>query len=274
MAINLTYDPSTDPEAIEAQEASDADSYAIGEQLDQQQEALLAGKYRNAEELEQAYIELQKKFGSRDQSESDSPEDDQPNDAEPEQEEEVTEDPFVDFLLDASSEYAETGSLSQETLAAFSEMSSTELVEAYIRMQQQLPQQDAPVESVELSDGQINQIQNSVGGEAAYKQLTSWAADNFSPEEIQAFDNVVESGNMAAINLALQALYYRYTDAMGFEGNMIQGKPARAQDVFRSQAEVVRAMSDPRYDNDPAYRQDIFDKLERSNLDYWRTVFE
>ena len=73
---------------------------------------------------------------------------------------------------------------------------------------------------------------------------------------------------MASIGLALQALYYRYTDSMGFEGNMIQGKPAQAADAFRSQAEVVRAMNDPRYDSDPAYRQDVFNKLERSNLDF------
>jgi hypothetical protein len=28
-------------------------------------------------------------------------------------------------------------------------------------------------------------------------------------------------------------------------------------------------MADPRYDTDPAYRQDVYAKLERSNLDYW-----
>jgi hypothetical protein len=78
----------------------------------------------------------------------------------------------------------------------------------------------------------------------------------------------VESGNVAAINLALQALYYRYTDAMGYEGDMIQGKPAQSMDVFRSQAEVVRAMNDPRYESDPAYRQDVFNKLDRSDLQF------
>jgi len=47
---------------------------------------------------------------------------------------------------------------------------------------------------------------------------------------------------------------------------MLTGKAARAEDAFRSQAEVVAAMSDPRYDRDPAYRQDLYDKLERSNV--------
>jgi hypothetical protein len=263
MAINLTYDPSTDPEAIDAQDTSDAEAYAIGDQLEQEQESLLAGKYKSAEELEQAYIELQRKLGSKDQDPEEQPDEDQA-----EEEEELTEDPIVDFLFQASSEFDESGELSPETIEAFSQMSSTELVDAYIRMQQQMPQQVEQAPAAELSPQEVNQIQNAVGGEAAYQQLVGWAAENFAPQEIEAFDSVVESGNVAAINLALQALYYRYTDAMGYEGEMIQGKPAQSMDVFRSQAEVVRAMSDPRYDNDPAYRQDIFNKLDRSDLQF------
>jgi hypothetical protein len=47
---------------------------------------------------------------------------------------------------------------------------------------------------------------------------------------------------------------------------MITGKaPTATKDAFRSQAELVKAMSDKRYDNDPAYRQDIIEKLERSD---------
>lgn len=264
MAINLTYDPSTDPEAIEAQEGSDAEAFAIGEELEQQQQDLLAGKYRSAEELEQAYIELQKKLGSRDQEEQ--LDEDQAEDL-PE-EEEFDEDPQVAFVAEAMQEYETTGELSEDTLAAFAQMSSQELVDAYIRAQQIMPQVDYQPEAVELSPQQVNEIQNAVGGEAAYQQLVGWAADNFSPAEIEAFDSVVESGNVGAIGLALQALYYRYTDAMGYEGEMIQGKPAQSMDVFRSQAEVVRAMSDPRYDSDPAYRQDVFNKLERSDLQF------
>ena len=49
---------------------------------------------------------------------------------------------------------------------------------------------------------------------------------------------------------------------------MLQGKAARASNGFRSQAEVVQAMSDPRYDTDPAYRQDVYDKLEISNVQF------
>ena len=50
---------------------------------------------------------------------------------------------------------------------------------------------------------------------------------------------------------------------------MLTGKAAKSTgDVFKSQAQVVKAMSDPQYDKDPAYRQEIYDKLERSNLQF------
>ena len=146
-------------------------------------------------------------------------------------------------------------------------MSSKEWIQAYFEYEQGLPQANAP-QSVELSQADINTIQNSVGGEAAYQQLVGWAAQNFSEAEIQAFDNVVDSGNVAAINLALAGLQARYTDANGYEGKMIQGKATTPADTFKSQAEVVRAMSDARYDRDPAYRDEIMQKLARSDLKF------
>ena len=63
MAETLTYDPAEDPEILTEEES---DSLEVGEKLVAEQEGLLAGKYKNAEELESAYIELQKKFGSND----------------------------------------------------------------------------------------------------------------------------------------------------------------------------------------------------------------
>lgn len=255
----LTYDPSDDPQAIEAAEARDAESLAVGEELEQQQNELLAGKYKSAEELEQAYIELQKKLGSPEQEQPEAPQ-------ETEEVEEV--DPIAQAFETADVEFSSNGELSAETLGKLSEMSSEDLIKAYLDYQSKLGPVDEAPQGVELSDQDVSEIHNSVGGAEKYQQLVQWAAQNFSEQEIQAFDNVVESGNKNAINFALQALKSRYTDAVGFEGEMLQGKAAASQDVFRSQAELVRAMNDPRYDKDPAYRQDIYDKLDRSSISF------
>ena len=62
----ITYDSTDDSVVIESQEARDQESLEIGEKMMQEQENLLAGKYRKPEDLEKAYLELQKKTrGSR-----------------------------------------------------------------------------------------------------------------------------------------------------------------------------------------------------------------
>ena len=147
-------------------------------------------------------------------------------------------------------------------------MTAADFVDAMARLEPEGDDAEPQAESAGLTDSDITDIQTAVGGVDAYNAMTAWAQDNFTPQEIQAYDNALEAGNMDNINLALQALYYRYTDSVGSEGEMIQGKASTAVDGFRSQAEVVRAMGDSRYDSDPAYRQDVYDKLERSNIKF------
>ena len=269
MAINLTYDPSNDPDTIEAEDQRDAEALEVGEQLAEEQEKLLAGKYKDAEDLEAAYIELQKKLGG------DKPEPEEDTQDPPEAKEEVDEeDPWKDdvgaqAIFQAANEFDEKGELSEDTREALYQMDSKDLVDAYYRVQDSMPDStDEPAESVPLSESDIDNIQNAVGGVDAYTNMTSWAKENFSPEEVQAYDKALEGGDLNTINFALQALYYRYTDAVGTEGEMIQGKASTAVDGFRSQQEVVRAMADERYENDPAYRKDVYDKLERSNINF------
>jgi len=260
MAEIMTYDSTNDSVVMESIQSDEAESLAIGEELINQQEQRLAGKYKNAQELEKAYLELQSKLGTQEKSEE--PE------AEVEEASEEPADDAVDLLWKVNDEYMKTdGNVSEETLEELSKMSSRELAEAFFRYQKTVDDSQSP-EGVELSDAEVSQVQDAVGGTEQYQELVSWAADNFSEEEITAFDSVVETGNIPAIKLALQALQYRYQDNMGVEGNMIQGKPAASREIFRSQAELVRAMSDPRYDQDPAYRMEIMEKLERSGLEF------
>ena len=125
-----------------------------------------------------------------------------------------------------------------------------------------------PPQTRDLSQAEVDSVYKAVGGEEQYGNMISWAQENLGENEIAAFDAIVESGNMDQINLAIQGLNARYTDAVGQEGNLLQGKPAAAQSTYRSQQELIQAMNDPRYDSDPAYRQDVLDKLDRSNLNF------
>ena len=235
----------------------------IGEELAQEESKKLAGKYESAEELEKAYIELQKKLGDKEET-SEEPKAEE----ETEETEETPEtDPTVALLTEANNEYYENGNkLSEETLEKFKSMSSQDLVNAYMEMQKNNPQPNN--QEADVTQSQINQIQNSVGGENQYQKLMQWAGQNLPENEVNAFDGLINTGNVDAIQLGVQALKSKYDEANGYEGRMLTGKAAQTADVFRSQAQLVAAMSDPRYDTDPAYRQDVVAKLERSDIDF------
>lgn len=209
----LTYDPTPadQPEFTE----DELNSIEVGEQLAQQQEQLLAGKYENAQELEKAYLELQSKMGN--------------------DQEEVEEEP--------EEEYEEE----------YEDVEEEEEVE----------------EEYEITDEDIEALQNVVGGSEEYAQIIDWAKDNLSEQEISMYDHVMESNDPIAMFFAIRALGNSYENAVGTDGELLTGTASsNPRDVFRSQAEVMEAMSDPRYDADPAYRQDVFDKLERSPVQF------
>ena len=262
MSETFSYDNTPEAEVLTEEEQ---DSLQVGEQLVAEQEQLLAGKYRSTEDLEAAYLSLQKKLG---QEEPDYEESDEGYAEEEGSDEEISDDaPAVSLINEASEEYyANDGTLSEETIEKFSEMSSTDLVNAYLEIQAKNPQAS---QGVEMSEGQVNSVQNAAGGEANYNRVIEWAANNLPNNQIDAFDSVVDSGNPAAIGIAFQGLQRQYDEANGYEGRMLQGKPAGGKgDIYRSQAELVAAMSDPRYDSDPAYRADVVDKLNQSDLQF------
>ena len=208
--LTMNETPADQPEF----NADEQDSLAVAESLGEDQ-PLLAGKFKDQQSLEKAYIELQKKLGEpRDEVQTTE---DEGEPAEQESEEEVTEETDED----------------------------------------------------QLTEDQANQLFEMVGGEKAYKSMISWAGQNLSKEEVQMYDAVMASGKASSIYFAVQALSAKYNDATGSDGQLLTGKgTANQSQGFRSQQELVAAMSDPRYDRDPAYRQEVMQKLENSDVQF------
>ena len=266
MAETLTYDAGTDTvTTADTLNESEQEALQVGEELVSQQEQLLAGKYKNAEDLEKAYVELQKKLGgegsedSETTSESEVPETDEVS----EETEETKEDsPALALVNEAAAEYWDNNKeLSSETIEKLSAMSGSDLLSAYLEAQKASPVEEVP----DLTADNISDIQSIAGGKEQYGTLVQWAADNLDQADVKAFDSLVSSGNVGAIKLAVNGIKAQYDNTNGYEGRMLQGKPPQtSKDVFRSQQEVVQAMSDPRYEKDPAYRQDLIEKLDRS----------
>ena len=268
MAETNTYTVDTTPQTETMSDnltADEQDSLAVGEKLVGEQEQLLAGKYKDAQELEKAYVELQKKLGSNDE-----PQEDVEQTSATEETEETSLSDGASLITSANDEYyANEGKLSEETLDKFSSMSSKELVEAYLEVQGTDAFKANTQDVADLSDSEINTIKNFAGGEAQYDNIIAWANTNLDAKSQEAFDSIVNTGSVDAIKIAVSGLKSQYEAANGYEGKMYTGKaPKGNTDVFRSQAELVAAMNDKRYDRDPAYRQDVIEKLDRSDLEF------
>jgi len=212
-----TFTMNETPAEPEVLNSDEQDSLRIAESLEGGEQPLLAGKFKDPQALEQAYVELQKKLG------------------EPRDEVQSTEDE------------------SESTVSTEEEETSSD--------------DEADVET--LTEAQAQELMDMVGGEKAYKSMLNWAGDNFSKDEIAMYDGVMESGNPSSIFFAVQALQSRYNDAVGSDGQLLTGRGAQnTDDSFKSQAELVAAMSDPRYDRDPAYRADLMRRLENSDVEF------
>ena len=249
-----TFTMNEAPANPEILNSDEQDSLAVAESLEQTQEQekqqLLAGKFKDTQALEQAYVELQKKLGNQSSEETEDTSS---------QEESSTS------LLDDLWEQAQADNYNEDTLSQLAKADPNDIAKMYLdyrsTAETNKPQGGMTAEYA-------NNLKNAVGGEKQYNEMLGWAGQNLTDQEIESYDAIMDQGDPAAAYWAVQALSYRYRDANGVEGDLVQGKPPGDGDTFRSQAEVVQAMSDPRYDKDPAYRRDLMRRLENSDVSF------
>ena len=249
-----TFTMNEAPANPEILNSDEQDSLAVAESLEQEQgqgeQQLLAGKFKDTQALEQAYVELQKKLGNQSSEET---------------EETSSQEESSTSLLDDLWEQAQADDYNEDTLSQLSKADPNDIAKMYLEYRSKA---EADKPQVGMTEEYANSLKSSVGGEEQYNEMLGWAGQNLTDKEIEAYDSVMENGDPSAAYWAVQALSLRYKDANGVEGNLVQGKPPGPGNTFRSQAELVEAMSDPRYDRDPAYRRDLMRRLENSDVSF------
>ena len=265
MAETLTFENTQEATSVDNLTSDEQDSLQVGEAMQEAQDNLLAGKYKDAQELEKAYVELQQKLGEKGSKDNEPVNESEVQETKEvsEEETETTEDTSENNILDTLWDQAVSNDkYEQETLDKLNTMSATEIADMHLQYRQ-------ANQTAQLTEQDVTELKNIAGGEQEYSNMLKWAEKNLNQQEISMFDQVMEKGDALGAFFAVRSLAYRYDDARGVEGKMVTGNaPKSSGNQFRSQAEVVKAMSDPRYDNDPAYRQDIMQKLERSNVNF------
>lgn len=251
--LNTYKEPASNPNA-----EHDAAMLAKAETLENagsERPEWLPEKFKSAEDMAKAYSELEKKMS---QPKDETPKDEQdtaPEAADANQVKDALDNVGIDFNS-LQDEYNAEGGL---TDASYKELEqkgfSRDLVDSWIKGQEALAQ--------DLTQS----IYSSVGGEEQYGELMSWASQNLPPNEIDAFNRTVDSGDIATTKLAVQGLQARYRSEVGTEPKLLKGESASSSSgAFQSAAELTAAMRDPRYHSDPAYRRSVAEKLAKSNV--------
>jgi len=253
MADDLAQDPNNPTLEEEAAKMDAAESEApaepklAGEEDEPDRPEWLPEKFKSPEDMAKAYSELEKTLGSKDST----------SEEKTEAAEAAVEGAGLD--MDAlSAEYATNGELTPESMAKLEAVGiRPEMVDAYIAGQE--------LQSKEI----LADLLEGIGGEQeTYNEMVAWAADALEESEIDNFNSVMESGNQAAIKLAVNNLASKWSGDTGIEpGQQLNGKGTNAgASRYESTADLMKDMQNPEYRDNPAFRQKVEAKLGRSDI--------
>lgn len=267
-------------EEIEQQQA-EINAAEQSQEEDEPEQKLLAGKFKNAEELEKAYLEAQKLISSRGQKASE-PEPETPAPLSREQ----AVDHYGEFIANAADEggidlgaWDAAVRQGQDTKELRDKLSAktgipVQLIEQY--EQSYRPQSEPapePSENGALSDTDVAELKALVGGDDQFQKLSQWAAANLSADELSDYNAAVDSGNKPAVRLALRAMQARAATAGdGGEPELIGGGKPAAAETFESQQQAIEAMRKTNskgqrlYNVDPKYKAWYEKTLARSTF--------
>ena len=210
-------------------------------------------KFKSPEDLAKAYNELQSKLGETNEKETSN---DTAGDTTDDSSNDEDAAPMAEAVSVATAEYSEKGELSDKTFDALEQAGlPREMVEAYIQGQEA------------IAVGQAADVQQTIGGLANYEAMAEWAGENLDDTDLDAFNTIVETGTVEQAKVAVKGLYSQFLSAGGKPPQLIQGDTVGSGlKPFTSSAQITEAMRDPRYKNDPAYRENVEKRLSVSDV--------
>ena len=199
-------------------------------------EDLIAGKFKSQEDLLKAYQELEKKLGQPKEPEA-------PAEAKPE-ENTVTNDAGETFsVAKYEQEVLEKGNLSEESYKDLEKKGFTrKQVDQYIQGQKS------------YAEGFNNNVFNSVGGQDAYSELITWAADNIDASTINDYNASLTELDQAKALRTLEYMKLKFDQANPKGVRRIEGDSGgEGMQPFKDKNEWQRAMTNRLYGKDAKY---------------------
>lgn len=216
----------------------------------------LPEKYKTPEDLAAGYKELTTKLQQQGE-ELNKLKEGKSEDGKEGAAEESNPEALQEVFQTAEQEFAETGELSDETSGELAKYVPPQFLERYQEM------------SKALAAYQENEVLQIVGGREGFEDAKTWARQNMTEAELASLNKLLASDDIDVVRSAMQNLAARSgAQASDTRAVKYKGKGAGGATVqpFRSENEMVDAINDPRYAEDPAYRKDVQERVAISNL--------
>lgn len=161
----------------------------------------------------------------------------------------------VDFDALAQ-EYDRLGGLSQHSLDSLAKAGyPRSVVDAYLNGLQA------------TTDRFVSTVKGFAGGEQAFSQLQSFMQTQ-PRTVIEAFNSVIEGGNLGQIQLAINGIKAQMTSKYGTANPTVMGKGSANNNPqgYTSMEQMTKDMSDPRYQVDPKFTREVMRKIKNATI--------
>lgn len=225
---------------------------------------------KSAEEIARAYAELEKMKG---QPEADEPKaeetTEQKDDSEfvnpmleegrPEDSKDVPADKFASLV----DEYDENGSLSEDSYKALEELGYDK---NFV---------DEKIDYINYKrEKEADTVLEPYGGTEAFKDVSAWAAANFSEEQLQNINLQLASGNKQTQDAVLSSLFMGYKQSVKTDApkdvTLHTNQPQTTRtEGYSTKSEYLKDAKDPRYEKDTGYRKQVEQKMLKTDMSKW-----
>ena len=248
---NVEENPTIEEQDKAQQEAQKAPSEKPSETSETRPE-WLPEKFADAKELAKAYGELEKK---QSQPKEDTKESEVSTTEQLKINKEKVEEATGLGLDNYYSEYEKSGTLSEKSYKdlAGKGLDKT-LVDSYIDGQSA------------LADKHVGSIHSVVGGKEKYDNIVKWASANLADNEVKAFNDMMDSGTLDQVQLAISGIQAKY-NTVNQDPSLFSGERAdTSKGAYRSVGEMLTDINNPKYASDSAFRADVEAKVKASNV--------
>lgn len=232
---SVVVDPSVQVPAVKKEEAGAKTA---------ERPAWLPEKFKTPEDFAASYKELETKLGSQPAKEA-------------AKEPATVAAPVLD-LSGAVAEYAKDGALSEATFKALEAKGiSRSMVSSYVAGQ------------VAVGKQTVAELSAVVGGQEELKKVLEWSKVNLSKEEAAAYNAALDGNKIEESKLLLSAIHQRYVKANGVDPKLVNGEGSSRSggaQPYASIAEMQTDMQSKKYENDPAFRQQVIRRLAVSKI--------